>query len=173
MCFCGLVVGAAMPRSGATGPITQIVVTSINITAGETYTPYPTYTPLATLEAETIFVTITYTPTPRFTPTESLTPTITLTPSATLDPVQIETENAFAKLTTPKKTGFYLVNVDIAPGTWRTEPGVSDNCYWAINDKNQDTVKNNFGPSGSTFTIRPTDFEVEIGDCGTVTFLNP
>lgn len=116
-------------------------------------------------------VTATYTPSPLFTPTETLTPSQTPTPTRTATATQTPnvartaTAQAFARLTRPVGDGFYLVNVDIAPGVWRSAAG-SDNCYWARTDREGDILGNHFGLSGGTVNIRATDFQVEFKSCG-------
>jgi hypothetical protein len=123
-------------------------------TAFPTYTPQPTYTAPPTVFVTKI-VTQTHTPTPVFTPT------ITDTPSPTLDPLQQSRGN-----------GFYLVNVDIAPGIWRSQ-GTNSDCYWVVTDETGDIIANHFGQAGGTAYIPETAFQVEFSDCGTWIFLNP
>jgi hypothetical protein len=123
-------------------------------------------------------VTVTPTPTPENTPTPSQTPTITPTPTETPTPTNTPTATptpdlaktatveAFGVQAAPKRDGFYLVGVDIAPGKWHST-GTGSGCYWARLDANQDLLGNNFGSAGGTVTIRPTDYEVEFNGCGT------
>ena len=128
-------------------------------------------------------VTVTPTPTPENSPTPSNTPTITLTPSNTPTPTpsstptitpvptwtpdyaQTATIEAFGELTSPKGNGFYLVGTDIAPGKWEST-GTRTQCYWARYDSAQETLANHYGLAGCTITIRSTDHQVELNDCG-------
>lgn len=104
-------------------------------------------------------ITPTFTPTPKFTPTITLTPTITSSPTKTPDPLKA-----------PKKDGFYLVGVDIAPGVWRSD-GSGDSCYWEVSASDGDILANHFGMSGGTAYIAPNAFQVRFEDCGTWTFI--
>lgn len=124
-----------------------------------TYTAYPTLTPLPTYTPEIIIVTATFTATPLYTPTETLTPTETSTPTTTPDP-----------RTKDKGDGFYLVNIDIAPGIWRSE-GTQDDCYWEISDKYGNIINNHFGMAGGTMYISATAYQVMMEDCGRWTYL--
>lgn len=101
----------------------------------------------------------TLTPTPAFTATPSNTPAPTDTPAPTADPLYSE-----------KTDGFYLVNVDIAPGVWRST-GTEDGCYWAVTSASGDILANHFGQAGGTAYIDPTGFQVEFNDCGTWVFI--
>jgi len=103
-----------------------------------TYTPYPTYTPQPTVVIYQL-VTPTSSPTPLYTPTETLVPSPTLSPTSTLPPTATTDP-----LYTEKGPGIYLVNVDIAPGVWRSQ-GTGDNCYWAVKRANGDIIDNHFG----------------------------
>jgi hypothetical protein len=85
-----------------------------------TLTPNPTYTLPPTQTPKIVIVTATYTATPLYTPTITNTPLPTRTPVPTIDPLKKN-----------KSAGIYLVNVDIAPGVWRSN-GTQDNCYWKI-----------------------------------------
>jgi hypothetical protein len=77
-----------------------------------------------------------------------------------------------ALLEMDKRPGFYLVNVDIAPGIWRSTPGAED-CYWKRTDKTGEIIDNYFGFSGVTIYIDPSDFAVELNkECGTWTYLS-
>lgn len=112
--------------------------------------------------------TATNTPTPEFTPTITLTPTITSTP--TITPTMTPTPD-------PRKeargNGMYLVNVDIAPGVWRSD-GNNDDCYWKVSTSTGDIIDNFYGMAGGTIYISQSAFQVELDDCGTWTFLqNP
>jgi hypothetical protein len=129
-----------------------------------TFTPYPTYTvpPTYTPDIRIQIVTATFTNTPEFTPTITLTPTITPIPTNTLSPIEA-----------PKMNGIYLVNVDMAPGLWRSEKGVSDDrCYWELTTKTGDIINNFYGASGGTMFIPESAFQVELKDgCGMWTYM--
>lgn len=71
----------------------------------------------------------------------------------------------------PKKDGFYVVGVDIAPGVWKST-GTSARCYWERQNLTQDLLDNDLGFSGGVVTIRPDDFEFYTKDCGTWTMLD-
>jgi len=101
------------------------------------------------------------------TPTITPTPTNTGTPTATPN----TTQTAQAKLREDKEDGFYLVNVDIAPGVWRST-GSGDNCYWATTAKTGDIIDNHFGLAGGTAFISPNTFQVEFNGCGTWVFVS-
>lgn len=70
-----------------------------------------------------------------------------------------------AELTTLSGDGFYSVGTEIATGKWTTEDGYAD-CYWALLDDKQNTIKNHFGVSGGTITITDVAYELEIRGCG-------
>lgn len=91
----------------------------------------------------------------------SITPAPTNTPAPTIDSTRAN-----------KGNGFYLVNVDIAPGVWRST-GSSDGCYWAVTSSTNDILNNHFGMSGGTAYIDPAGFQVEFNGCGTWEFLSP
>lgn len=130
-------------------------------TPQNTYTPFPTYTPINTYTPIIKVVTGTSSPTPVYTPTSSQTPTITFTPSPTTDPLKA-----------PHGDGFYLINIDIAPGIWRSN-GTGDSCYWEVSTKTGDIISNHFGMSGGTAYLPATGFQIRFEDCGTWEFLSP
>lgn len=142
----------------------------------------------------------TSTPTITFTPTITRTPTITPTPLApdeltqtAIANAQTATEQALAKsltstaqasidaftatakavakLTANKGDGFYLVNIDIAPGVWRST-GAGDSCYWSITTKTGDIIENHFGMAGGTMYVSPNAFQVEVNRCGTWEYIS-
>ena len=78
---------------------------------------------------------------------------------------QTATAEAWARLIEPKGDGFYLINIDIAPGIWRST-GTGDSCYWAVTDRTGDIIDNHFGMAGGTAYIPATGFQVEFDDCG-------
>jgi len=131
-------------------PVTQIIEVPVTVTP----TPTPENSPTSTL-------TPTITPTPTETPTPTNTPTPTQTPNLSLT----ATAQAMGVLASSKTDGFYLVGVDIAPGKWHST-GSGDGCYWLRQDSNQKILDNHFGYAGGTMTIRATDYEVQMDDCG-------
>ena len=140
-----------------------------------TYTPFPTYTQLPTIAIEVtriVMVTLTSTQTPLYTPTITNTPTNTFTPTMTPNKTQTAEALLIAKLRENKGNGFYLVNVDIAPGVWRST-GTNDDCYWALTAANGDIIDNHFGMAGGTAYIPTTGYQVEFNDCGTWEYLSP
>lgn len=98
---------------------------------------------------------------PTYTQGPTLTPAPTNTPAPTIDTMRAN-----------KGNGFYLVNVDIAPGVWRSN-GSSDGCYWAVTSSTGNILNNHFGMSGGTAYIDPAGFQVEFNGCGTWEFLSP
>jgi endonuclease YncB( thermonuclease family) len=94
-------------------------------------------------------------------PTPTKTPAPTNTPKPTVNP-----------LTRQRGNGFYLVNIDIAPGLWRST-GTGDKCYWATTNSNGDINDNHYGMSGGTMRIFPSDFQVQFEDCGLWEYLGP
>lgn len=121
----------------------------------------------ATNAATPLFTaTITLTPTRTATPTK--TPTITRTPNVT----QTAQAIALERLRRDKGDGFDLVNVDIAPGVWRST-GTGDGCYWATTTPTGSILDNHFGLAGGTAYSSPNAFQVEFDDCGTWVFLTP
>jgi hypothetical protein len=146
-----------------------------------TYTPFPTYTafPTYTLQptiaveiTKIVMVTPTYTTAPLYTPTITNTPTNTFTPTQTPNATQTAEANLLAKLREDKGNGFYLVNIDIAPGVWRSN-GTNDDCYWSLTTVTGDIIDNHFGMAGGTCYIPASAFQVEFDDCGTWVFLSP
>ncbi len=140
---------ACAPSAGSIQ--TAIAQTQAVWTAVPTQTPYPTQTALV----------VTKIVTPIFTFTPVNTATITNTPTATIDPLK-----------QLKGPGFYLVNVDIAPGVWRST-GTGSECYWEVTTKTGDIIANHFGQSGGTAYIPPDAFQVNFQKCGTWEYLSP
>jgi hypothetical protein len=105
--------------------------------------------------------------TPTIPPTS--TPAITLTPSLTFTPAPPPTATQ-PPLLLPRGDGFYLINVDIAPGIWRND-GNSADCYWSVNTATGDIIDNHFGQSGGTAYISPQGFQVEFKGCGNWTYI--
>jgi hypothetical protein len=140
-----------------------------------TYTAFPTYTLQPTIAVEVtriVMVTQTYTPTPLYTPTITSTPTNTFTPTNTPNATQTAEALHLANLREDKGDGFYLVNIDIAPGIWRST-GTGDRCYWEITTSSGDIIDNHYGMAGGTAYISSTAFQVMFQDCGTWVFLSP
>jgi hypothetical protein len=180
-----VVTGCFSAPQSAQAPIIQtVIVTQIvfaptleplaTYTPHPTYTPYPTYTP-----AHPIIVTATPVPptaTPLLTDTPSAPPTTTPKPSVTPRPTNTPdvTLTAIAGEILARRVsrgdGFYLVNVDISPGTWRSESGY-DQCYWERNNRQGDILGNHFGLSGGVMTIRVSDFQVHMQGCGVWVYL--
>ncbi len=158
--FLSLIACTPAPATPFEGMIQTAVAQAVN--ALPTITPYPTYTPVPTQTPWIILITPTSSPTPLHTPTETLTPTITFTPEPTQDPLYLDHE-----------PGIYLVNVDIAPGVWRSL-GSGGECYWQRSDKTGDIIDNHYGFAGGTIYISTSDFSVQLDtECGTWTFLSP
>jgi hypothetical protein len=93
-------------------------------------------------------------------------PSTATIPIPTPDAAQTQQAGLFG----PHDDGFFLVNVDIAPGVWRSD-GNADNCYWKTSTATGDIIDNHFGMAGGTAYIGPTDFQVEFDGCGTWTYL--
>jgi hypothetical protein len=152
-----------------------------------TYTPFPTYTvrptytsaftytPLPTHTARPTYTSVfTYTPFPTQTPKPTYTMFPSLTPNPTYTPYIVE------RLVTPttdsnilkagKTDGFYLVGPEIIPGVWRTEEGKTK-CYWKITDIKGNIISNYLGAGGGTIFIDENAFQIEILNCGTITYL--
>jgi hypothetical protein len=67
--------------------------------------------------------------------------------------------------------GFYLVNIDIAPGIWRSTVR-GDGCYWEITNTKGDIIDNHFGMAGGTIYLSATAYQVQLGpECGDWQFL--
>lgn len=130
-----------------------------SLTPNPTYTSYPTYTPQSTFTPIIIVVTATSTPTPEYTPTITLTPTQTATFTMTPNPKMADFTD-----------GFYLVNIDIAPGIWRSS-GTGDDCYWEVTTSTGEIIDNHFGMAGGTMYVPSNAFQVMVEDCGTWTYI--
>ena len=128
-----------------------------------TYTPFPTQTKLPTYTAlPTLKPLSTYTPAPTFTLPPTFTPrieTVLVTPT---------TDESILKA--DKTNGFYLIGPEIAPGVWRTENDHSK-CYWKISDIKGSIVSNYLGMGGGTIYIPSDAYQIEIQNCGNVTFV--
>lgn len=174
--------------------VAQVTSLAKVATSYPTYTPMPTYTPAPTVAimvevtkqievTKIVIVTQTPTPTPLFTSTPTPEPAqATATARAEIAAATVaakaEIANATATaqaeldvvLKAPREDGFWLVGVDIAPGTWRSD-GTGDNCYWQRSTKTQDIIDNHFGLGGGAVTIAASDFQFESRNCGTWTYL--
>jgi len=175
-----LLIGLLIIGFSACSPSEEVIAEAIASTM-DAWTPIPTFTsvPPIVLEVTRIVeVPPTLTSTPLFTSTITLTPTITNTPTQTptftITPNATQTADARVQesLKHDKGNGFFLVNIDIAPGVWRSN-GSGDSCYWATTTKTGSIIDNHFGMSGGTAYISPSAFQVEFKDCGTWTFLSP
>lgn len=126
-----------------------------------------------TAEVTRLFpVTVTSTPTPLFTPTITPTPSETPLPTGTPDAAATATAIKAIMLTSLRGNGFYLVNVDIAPGVWRSN-GSGDDCYWETSTATGDIIDNHFGAAGGSAYISPNAFQVEFARCGSWEYLGP
>lgn len=71
----------------------------------------------------------------------------------------------------PFGSGTWIVNTDLAPGTW-SAPGGSG-CYWerlsGFSGNLDDIISNDFGSANVVVTIAPSDRGFASGDCGTWT----
>lgn len=102
-------------------------------------------------------------------PTNTFTPEVTQTPSLTPEPTLTFTATV-PPLFETKTNGFYLINVDIAPGVWKSN-GTDSSCYWAVTTATGDILNNHFGMAGGTAYVDPSGFQVEFNGCGTWTFI--
>jgi len=140
-----------------------------------TYTAQPTYTSLPTVVVEVTrvkLITPTNTQTPQFTPTITTTPTRTGTPTRTPNASQTAQAVALERLRRSRGDGFYLINVDIAPGVWRSS-GLGDQCYWSVTTATGKIIDNHYGMAGGTAYIPPAAFQVEFNGCGLWEFISP
>lgn len=147
------------------------------LTPRATYTPAPTYTAAPTIAIEVtrvviVEVTQTSTPTPLYTPTDTPPPTETLPPTETPNKAQTQAAQTETVLRNPKGDGFYLIGVDIAPGTWRSQ-GDGTGCYWSVTDRKGKILDNDFGMAGGTAYLPASGFQVEFKGCGRWVFLSP
>lgn len=157
-------VGCASATPATPITIVEIVVTQLvpaaTLVPLATYTPYPTYTPNPTYTAvPAVIVTATPLPatsTPARTSTATKPPMPTAVPPTTLPPTAPPN-----KLTEAKGAGFYLVNLEIAPGLWRSQ-GNAKNCWVKTKTRTDDLIDIDLGPPGKTFYINANDFSVEF-----------
>jgi len=152
-----------------------------------TYTKLPTYTPLATYTNLPTYTPLptgtprnTYTPLSTYTayPTYTIYPTSTKLPTYTAQPtytpiiriVQVTPTIDSSILKADKTDGFYLIGPEIAPGVWRTEPNKTK-CYWKITGVKGEIISNYLGSGGGTIYIPKDAYQIEIQNCGKVTFV--
>ena len=181
-----ILIASILTLIAACGPSTNAIQTAISQTQTlwtpihtqtkyPTLTFYPTYTLQPTIVITKIIteiVTITETSTPLYTPTMTGTPTNTSTPTVTPNINATNTAQALLVLRSKKNNGFYLVNIDIAPGVWRST-GTGDSCYWEITTTTGDIISNHFGMSSGTMYIPITSFQVMLENCGIWEFISP
>lgn len=78
---------------------------------------------------------------------------------------------ATAGATTGIKDGTYLVGIDIAPGTWKSDGGMASDslCYAQTTDKAGKTIEGTVGLGGGsvTFKISPDAYKFMADGCGT------
>lgn len=165
--------------------LTEIAPAPVTIIPLPTRVPPPTATPeIRIVQVEvtrvvTKIVTQTPTPTPLFTSTPTPEPAQATATARAMSAAATSTSKAESAATTAtavaalnaalysdKEDGFYLVNVDIGPGLWRSL-GSGDRCYWERLNSNNDILDNHFGLAGGTVRIFASDFQFHTEDCGT------
>ncbi len=68
------------------------------------------------------------------------------------------------------KDGEYLVNEQIPPGTYRSDPNFKSRyCYWERSAEGDDILNNDGTLPGALVTIQPSDYKFESSGCGTWT----
>lgn len=87
-----------------------------------------------------------------------------------LNPAALPALSAAQQLA-PKKDGFYIVGLDIAPGLWKSD-GKRTGCYWSRTSLGMEILDNDFGYGGGTVMLRAGDFEFYTRGCGTWTPLD-
>jgi hypothetical protein len=71
------------------------------------------------------------------------------------------------------KDGVYLVNQEIPPGTYRSDPNVKGgSCYWKRSAEGDDILNNDITLPGALVTIQPSDYQFESRGCGPWTMLD-
>jgi len=151
-----------------TAEVTKLATVEVTRIVDHPVTVTPTQTPL---ESPTITETPSDTPIPSATPRPSATPSDTPTPNE----AKTATAAAFAALIVDHPDGNYLVNVDIAPGSWRNDGSATtdNNCYWTVLTETGTIIRNYFGAGKGTMFIAASAFEVQTDSCGTWTYLGP
>jgi hypothetical protein len=157
--------GYLVERNAMAPQVTAAYEEGLSAAGGEstplpTYTPYPTYTPLPTLQA--LVITATSSPTPRVDVGATQAAATAQGTSTPLPP----------SLTEPKEDGFFIVGEEIAPGVWRSSPGL-EGCHWARYNASNNLLGEYEGISGGVIRIRDTDYIVMLDGCGTWTYLGP
>jgi hypothetical protein len=134
-----------------------------------TFTSMPTFTPLPTHTAAATYTKVpTYTPKPTYTLLPTLTAQPTYTPVVIYVMVTPTTDESILK--SEKTDGFYLVGPEIEAGVWRTEEGRSK-CYWKITDIKGNIISNYLGAGGGTIFIDENAYQIEILNCGKITYV--
>jgi hypothetical protein len=74
----------------------------------------------------------------------------------------------------PKEDGVFRVNIDIAPGRWKSMSDATEtqSCYWARISTDGSIIQNYFGYGGTSLYIYKSDFAVEFKDCSVMVYLN-
>lgn len=71
------------------------------------------------------------------------------------------------------KDGMYLVNEQIAPGTYRSDPKAKGgSCYWKRTSEGDDILSNDYTLPGALVTIQSSDYKFESRGCGTWTMID-
>ncbi len=70
------------------------------------------------------------------------------------------------------KDGVYLVNQQVAPGTYRST-GKGASCYWERSGEGENILDNHYGIAGGVVTIQPTDYQFESKRCGPWVAVDP
>lgn len=70
------------------------------------------------------------------------------------------------------KDGVYLVNQQVAPGTYRST-GKGTSCYWQRSGESGNILDNHYGFTGGVVTIQPTDYQFESKRCGPWIAIDP
>jgi hypothetical protein len=181
LCACTPSAGTIQTAIAQTqGPITQTQMAiaqtqtfAPSLTSIDTLTPSRTATPVFTM---TSFQTAT--PLFTLTPSQIATPLFTMTPSETATSTFTSTSTdtwtptaTINPLTLARGDGYYLVNVEIAPGTWRNN-GTDEHYNWVTTTRTGAIIRDYFGPGSGTAYIGPTDFAFQATRCGTWTFLS-
>jgi hypothetical protein len=122
---------------------------------------------------ETLTASNTLSPIPSKTQTPSITLTITNSPIpiSNADMTKTIKKELEIRLKSDKTDGFYLVNIDIAPGVWRSN-GSGNSCYWATTTKTGKIITNHYGMAGGTAYISENAYQVEFDSCGIWTYLS-
>jgi len=80
-----------------------------------------------------------------------------------------------ASPTDPFGDGVWIVNVDIAPGTWRSETPPTGGCYWertsGFGGELAEIIANEFTDAQQIVTIAPSDVGFKTSGCGTWTYV--